>query len=183
MESPLSRTDLLREIRKMRFEEAYEGWREKRLTQEEAGQVLGMSERNFRRYVVRYEAEGLKGLIDQRIEQVSSRRAPVDEVLAVVEKYQNWHDGWNVKHFHSWYRREGMGERSYSWVKKVLQEASAVPRAKARGKHRRKRERRPLPGMLMHQDGSRHAWVSIASNLSGSCRVYGSHRKPGETST
>jgi hypothetical protein len=160
MESPLSRTDLLREIRKMRFEEAYEGWREKRLTQEEAGEVLGMSERNFRRYVVRYEAEGLEGLIDQRIEQVSSRRAPVDEVLAVVEKYQSWHDGWNVKHFHSWYRREGMGERSYSWVKKVLQEASAVPRAKARGKHRRKRERRPLPGMLMHQDGSRHAWVA-----------------------
>jgi hypothetical protein len=159
METPLSRTSLLREIRKMRFEEAYEGWREKRLTQEEAGQLLGMSERNFRRYVVRYEAEGLEGLIDQRIEQVSRRRAPVDEVLAVVQTYQSWHDGWNVRHFHSWYRREGMGTRSYSWVKKVLQEASAVPRAKARGKHRRKRERRPLPGMLLHQDGSRHAWV------------------------
>ena len=159
METTLSRTDLLREIRKMRFEEAYEGWREKRLTQEEAGTLLGMSERNFRRYVLRYEAEGLEGLIDRRIDEISSRRAPVDEVMRVVDLYQSRYDGWNVRHFHAWYRRESAGMRSYSWVKNVLQAASAVPRAKARGKHRRKRERRPLPGMLVHQDGSRHEWV------------------------
>lgn len=53
MEAALNRTGVLREVRKMRFEEAYEGWRVKRLTQEEAGLLLGMSERNFRRYVVR----------------------------------------------------------------------------------------------------------------------------------
>jgi len=159
METALSRANLLRETRKMRFEEAYEGWQAKRLTQEEAARILGMSDRNFRRYVGRYEAEGLDGLIDRRIEQISSRRAPVDEVLKVIEAYQARHDGWNVSHFHSWYRREALGTRSYSWVKNVLQVASVVPRAKARGKHRRKRERRPLPGMLLHQDGSRHKWV------------------------
>ena len=75
METSLSRAHLLREVRKMRFEEAYEGWRDRRLTQEEAGRLLGMSERNFRRYVGRYEADGLEGLIDRRIEQLSSRRA------------------------------------------------------------------------------------------------------------
>jgi hypothetical protein len=159
METALSRANLLRETRKMRFEEAYEGWQAKRLTQEEAARILGMSDRNFRRYVGRYEAEGLDGLIDRRIEQISSRRAPVDEVLKVIEVYQARHDGWNVRHFHSWYRRQALGTRSYSWVKNVLQGASVVPRAKARGKHRRKRERRPLPGMLLHQDGSRHEWV------------------------
>ncbi len=62
METPLSRTNLLREIRKMRFEEVYGGWQERRLTQEEAARVLGMSERNFRRQLGRYEADGLDGL-------------------------------------------------------------------------------------------------------------------------
>ena len=144
----------------MRFEEAYEGWVEKRLTQEEAGTLLGMSERNFRRYVLRYEAEGLDGLIDRRIEEISRRRAAVDEVMKLVDLYQRRYDGWNVSHFHAWYRNKEAGSRSYSWVKNVLQTANAVPRAKARGKHRRKRERRPLPGMLLHQDGSTHAWVA-----------------------
>ena len=147
----------------MRFEEAYEGWQARRLTQEQAGELLGMSERNFRRYVLRYEADGLDGLIDRRIEQVSKLRAAVDEVIGVVDLYQGKHDGWNVAHFYQWYKRQREEKkemvRSYTWVKNRLQEASVVPRAKARGQHRRKRERRPLPGMLLHQDGSRHEWV------------------------
>ena len=101
----------------MRFEEAYEGWQERRLTQEEAGRLLGMSERNFRRYVGRYEADGLQGLIDRRVEQISSRRAPVEEVMRLVNLYQSWHDDWNVQHFHDLYRRDGVGTRSYTWVK------------------------------------------------------------------
>ena len=73
MEAPVSRTRLLQEIRKMRFDEAYAGWQEKRLTQEEAALVLGVTDRSFRRYVVRYEAEGLEGLIDRRLEALSAR--------------------------------------------------------------------------------------------------------------
>jgi hypothetical protein len=142
----------------MRFEEAYERWNVGRLTQAEAAHVLGMCERSFRRYVVRYEAEGLDGLIDRRLEQVSGRRAPVDEVLAVTEQYRQRHLGWNVRHFHSWYRREG-GQRSYTWVKQRLQAAGLVAKGKAKGAHRRKRERMALPGMMIHQDGSRHEWV------------------------
>lgn len=72
----MRRTDLLQEIRKMKFEEVYEGWNEGRLTQAEAAQILGMCERGFRRYLSRYEAEGLDGLIDRRLEQVLNRRAP-----------------------------------------------------------------------------------------------------------
>ena len=78
----------------MRFEEAYERWNVGRLTQAEAAQLLGLCERSFRRYVVRYEAEGLAGLADRRLEQVSQRRAPVDEVLAVTDRYQRQHLGW-----------------------------------------------------------------------------------------
>ena len=163
MEAAISRTQLRRETRKMRFTEAYEGWQERRLTQEQAGELLGMSERNFRRYVVRYEAEGLEGLIDQRIEQVSKLKAAVDEVMGVVDQYQSRHGGWNVAHFYQWYKRQRQERqekpRSYTWVKSRLQEARVVPRAEGRGRHRRKRDRRPLPGMLLHQDGSTHEWV------------------------
>ena len=142
----------------MRFEETYEGWNAGRLTQFEAARILGMCERSFRRYLLRYEAEGLEGLIDRRLEQASRRRAPVDEVIALTEQYRTRHSGWNIKHFHGWYQRAG-GSRSYTWVKKRLQEAALVPKTKKRGAHRKRRERSALPGMMIHQDGSTHEWV------------------------
>lgn len=143
----------------MRFEEAYSGWEGGRLRQEEAARLLGICERTFRRYVERYEDRGIEGLIDQRLGQVSRRRAPVDEVLAVTESYRRRHLGWNAKHFYAWYQRAG-GQRSYTWVKRRLQEADLIKRAKKRGAHRKRRERAALVGMMLHQDGSRHEWVS-----------------------
>jgi len=154
----MKRTQLLQELRKMRFEQAWEGCSEGRLSQFEAAQLLGMSERNFRRYCRRFEEDGLDGLIDRRLGQVSHRRAPVDEVMAMSERYRSRYQGWNVKHFHAWYRREG-GTRSYSWVKSRLQEGGLVVKAPGRGKHRKRRERAAWPGMLLHQDGSTHQWV------------------------
>jgi len=142
----------------MRFEEAYGGWQERRLTQEEAARLLGVCERTFRRYIDRYEEDGLQGLIDKRLSQLSQRRAPVDEVMRLVDQYRRRHEGWSAKHFYGWYRRDG-GTRSYTWVKSRLQEAQLVAKAKQRGAHRKRRERRPLPGMLLHQDGSTHEWV------------------------
>ncbi|MHB1300919.1 MAG: ISNCY family transposase [Burkholderiales bacterium] len=149
----------LQETRKMRFEEALSGWRAGRLTQEEAARLLGVCERSFRRYLNRYEEAGLDGLIDKRLEQVSHRRAPVDEVLSVTELYRKRYAGWNVNHFYAWYRREHGGTRSYSWVKNALQGQGVVAKAPGRGKHRKRRERAPLIGMMIHQDGSTHEWV------------------------
>ena len=143
----------------MRFEEALSGWRAGRLTQEEAARLLGVCERSFRRYMNRYEEAGLDGLIDKRLEQVSHRRAPVDEVLSVTELYSKRYAGWNVNHFYAWYRREHGGTRSYSWVKDTLQGQGVVAKAPGRGKHRKRRERAPLIGMMIHQDGSTHEWV------------------------
>ena len=154
----MRRTEWLQETRRMRFEEAYRGWTESRLTQEEAAQLLGVCARTFRRYIDRYHDEGLDGLIDKRLSQVSHRRAPVDEVMELVDRYRDRHQGWNVKHFHSWYRRSG-GQRSYSWVKNTLQAAGSVKRAPRRGAHRKRRERAAWPGMMVHQDGSTHQWV------------------------
>lgn len=155
----MRRTEWLQETRKMRFTEAYGGWQAKRLTQEEAARLLGVCERTFRRYIDRYEEAGLEGLIDKRLEQVSSRRAPVDEVFKLEEWYRHRYTGWNVKHFYAWYRREHQGERSYSWVKKTLQETGLVTPAVKGGVHRKRRERMPMAGMMLHQDGSRHEWV------------------------
>ena len=154
----MRRTELLQEIRTMRFEEVYAGWTERRLTQEEAARVLGVCSRTFRRYMDRYEDGGLEGLADKRLTQASFRRAPVDEVMALTQLYQARHRGWNVKHFYSWYRRDG-GQRSYTWVKNTLQSQTLVSRAPKRGAHRKRRERSPLSGMMLHQDGSNHEWV------------------------
>ena len=155
----MRRTELLEEIRKMRFEEVYLGWSESRLTQEQAAQILGICDRTFRRYIDRYEDGGMSGLSDKRLTQASFRRAPVDEVMSVVQQYQGRYRGWNVKHFHSWYRRDG-GRRSYTWVKNTLQAKGLVLKSPKRGVHRTQRERAHLPGMLLHQDGSSHEWVS-----------------------
>ncbi len=154
----MRRTEWLQETRRMRFEEAYGGWQARRLTQEEAGRLLGVGERTFRRYVDRYEDEGFEGLRDKRLTQTSPRKAPGAEVQDVVARYRDRHQDWNVKHFYSWYRRDP-GGRSYTWVKTQLQEAGLVTRGKGKGAHRKKRERSPWPGMMVHQDGSTHEWV------------------------
>ena len=146
----------------MRFEEAYEGWSGGRLTQAEAAMLLGQCERSFRRHVERYKADGLDGLLDKRLSQISKRRASGAEVDKVVQTYRNGFAGWNVAHFHSKYRSEMQGTRSYSWLKTVLQGAGLARTAKRRGKHRIKRERAPLPGMMLHQHASTHRWVADA---------------------
>ena len=125
-----------------RFEEAYDGWIEKRLSQEEAARILGVSDRTFRRYVERYDDGGMEALHDQRISRASHRRAPVDEVMTLTERYRARHTDWSARHFHTWYKRDG-GTRSYTWVKTRLQEARLIKKAPRRGVHRKRRERAP----------------------------------------
>src|SRR3990167_5558984 len=155
----MRRTEVLQEIRQMRFEEAYEGWTEKRFTQEEAARLLNVSDRTFRRYLIKYEEEGLEGLIDHRLNQISHRRAPVDEVFALTNLYCTRYRGWNVKHFYSFYKRKHSGTRGYTWVKTTLQKEGIVTKSSKRGAHRKKRERASMEGMMVHQDGSGHEWV------------------------
>ena len=154
----MKRTEWLQETLRMRFEEAYGEWQERSLTQEEAARILGVSDRTFRRYVDRYEESGLEGLVDKRLNQISHRRAPIDEIMALEDLYRSRYEGWNAKHFYSWYKRQG-GTRSYTWVKIRLQEARLRPKASKKGAHRKRRERSALPGMILHQDGSSHEWA------------------------
>ena len=158
-DTPISRARYVQENRKMRFQEAYEGWNEGRLSQAEAAQLLGQCERSFRRHIERFEADGMDGLLDRRLSQISRRRASSAEVDHVVQLYKSSFAGWSLAHFHSKYKAEFKGQRSYSWLKSVLQGAGVVKASKRRGKHRIKRERAPLAGMMLHQDASTHRWV------------------------
>ena len=157
----MSRTELLREVRMKRFEEVYDRWRRRRITQEEAGSILGVTARTFRRWVARYEAGGLEALRDRRVAGPSPRRAPPEEVAVLEVLYRDGHTGWNVRHFHSEvYVTEQGGTRSYTWVKDRLQEAGLVKRGRRKGSHRERRERKSAAGTMLHQDASTHEWVA-----------------------
>jgi transposase len=157
---PMTRTKLLQEIRIMRFKEAYDDWTNHNISQVEAARLLGVCERTFRRHINRYEEAGLDGLIDKRLSQLSHRRAPVDEVMTLTELYRSRYEGFNVKHFYHFYKQHHKGNRSYTWVKNTLQTDKLVKKVSKRGKHRKCRPRAPYSGMMLHQDGSTHEWVS-----------------------
>lgn len=155
----MSRTGVLQEIRMLRFEEIYDRFRGGRLSAVEAAEWLGVSERTFRRQRGRYEEAGMDGLLDRRLGRPSPHRVPVDETARVLDLYRTRYAGWPVKHFHDHLvERHGVA-RSYGWTKSVLHAAGLVRPAPRRSAHRKKRPRRPVPGMLLHQDGSRHLWL------------------------
>ena len=143
----------------LRFEEIHDRFTKGRLSAAEAAEWLGVSERTFRRQRARYDEEGVSGLLDRRLGKASPHRVPADEVERVLELYRTRYAGWTVKHFHEHLvERHGMG-RSYGWTKSVLHASGLVRPAVKRSAHRKKRPRRPVPGMMLHQDGSRHLWV------------------------
>jgi len=135
-------------------------WEAGRLSACDAAELLGMSERSFLRYRRRYEEEGLEGLFDRRLGKASARRVAADRVAWVLDAYRTRHAGWTVKHFHDHLRERHGFALSYTWTKTTLQRAGVVSRAPRRGAHRRRRERKPCVGMMVHQDGSRHEWLA-----------------------
>ena len=96
----MSRTTLLQERRMQTFQNVLGHWQARRLSALEAAEMLGMSERSFRRYRRRYEDDGLDGLFDRRLDKASARRVPADRIEWVLEQYRTRHTGWTVKHFH-----------------------------------------------------------------------------------
>ncbi len=130
----------------------------KKITWWQAAEILGISDRHMRRWRERYVEEGYNGLFDRRRGQPSRRRVPMATVEKVFALYREKYFDLNVQHFHEKLQAEHGIELSYTWVKQALQGAGLVGRGRKRGAHRKRRERRPLPGMLLHIDGSRHQW-------------------------
>ncbi len=143
-----------------RFAEAFEQYQGRGLTAEEAGELLGMSGRNFRRLCNRYEEDGVVGLRDRRIGKISPRRAPAGELARMQELFRERYRDFTVKHFHEQLVKRHNYKLCYTVTRLSLQAAGLVAKAKRRGAHRKKRTRRPLPGMLLFQDGSTHRWIA-----------------------
>ena len=131
-----------------------------RITWMAAAEIAGVSDRTMRRMKQRYEDFGYDGLFDQRRGKRSILRIPMDTVEGVLKLYQETYFDHSVRHFHEKLREVHGIDVSYSWVKQALQGAGLVAKRNKRGRHRRRRPRRPLPGMLLHIDGSKHRWFT-----------------------
>ncbi|WP_456727712.1 ISNCY family transposase [Bradyrhizobium sp. USDA 3364] len=143
----------------MRFSDLLERTEARELTQEAAAEVLGISVRTFQRWAERYEAEGDEGLVDRRMGRRSPRRAPEEELERMLGLFRDKYADFTVKHFHEQLQKRHDYMLGYTVTKLALQAAGLVRKAPKRSAHRKKRPRRPLPGMLLHQDGSRHVWI------------------------
>src|ERR1700747_251583 len=130
----------------------------KKITWWQAAEILGFSDRHVRRIRERYQEFGYESMFDKRRGQPSPKRVPVATVEKVLALYREKYFDLNVRHFHEKLREQHAMDLSYTWVKSALQGAGLVARQRQRGVHRKRRSRRPLPGMLLHIDGSRHQW-------------------------
>jgi transposase len=144
----------------MRFEELLERFEGGSLSHDEAAAALGISERTLRRWRQRYEEEGVEGLVDRRVGRPSPRRAPEDELERMRALYQQDYQGFTIKHFHEKLEQRHGYKLGYTTTRLYLQKTGTVQPAPRRGAHRRKRPRRPMGGMLLHQDGAKHAWFA-----------------------
>jgi transposase len=127
----------------------------------QAAEILGVSTRTMRRYRWGLDKWGYDSLFDRRHRRPSPRSVPVGEVKRILGLYRERYRGWNTRHFYQTLRREHGVRVSYTFVKQALQEAGLVPKRQARGRHRRRRERKACFGEMLHIDGSKHAWLSL----------------------
>ena len=130
----------------------------KKITWWEAAEIIGVTGRTMRRWRERMEIGGYAGLSDRRKGKPSATRVPLATVEEVLRLFKEDYFDLNMRHFHEKLSEEHGIALSYTWVQKALQGAGLVPKGRKRRKHRRRRERRPMPGMMLHIDGSKHQW-------------------------
>ena len=161
----MGRTGVVQEIRQMRFEAILDRHEQGELSQIEAAEMLGISERSLRRWRDRLREDGVEGLKDRRLGKPSSRRAPADEIVRMLGLYQEHYAEFTVKHFHDQLKKRHNYSLGYTLTKRCLHRAGLVVPAPRRSAHRKKRPRRPLVGMMLHQDGSRHLWIPALEGM------------------
>ena len=161
----MRRSEALQGVRVMRFLDILGRYEAAEFNQLEAAELLGVDERTFRRWRQRFEDAGEAGLLDRRLGKASGKRVPIDREHEVEALYRERYQGFTAKHFHEHLVAKHNFAWSYTWTKTFLYSKGLLEKAKRRGAHRRKRPRRPLPGMMLHQDGSRHVWVQGQSAL------------------
>lgn len=156
----MRRTTAHQGVRMIKFVNILGRYQSAELSQLEAAELLGMGERSFRRWRDRYDENGESGLLDRRLGKASGKRVPVDRSEEVETLYRTRYSGFTARHFHEHLVKDHGFTWGYTWTKIFLHSKGLLEKAARRGAHRRKRERRPLPGMMLHQDGSTHAWLN-----------------------
>lgn len=156
----MRRTEALQGVRMLKFIDILSRTEAGDFNQMEAAALLGIGERTFRRWRTRFEDEGEAGLADRRLGRASGKRVPVDRSEEVEALYRTRYAGFTAKHFHEHLVKDHAFAWGYSWTKGFLHAKGLLKKAERRGAHRRKRPRRPMPGMMLHQDGSRHFWLA-----------------------
>jgi transposase len=155
----MRRSEALQGVRVIKFTSILGRYEAAELNQIEAAELLGIDERTFRRWRQRFEDDGEAGLLDRRLGKASGRRVPIDREHEVEALYRERYSGFTAKHFHEQLVTRHNFAWSYTWTKTFLHSKGLLEKAARRGAHRRKRPRRPMPGMMLHQDGSRHVWL------------------------
>src|SRR6266853_1039513 len=156
----MGRAGVLQGVREMRFEALLDRHERGELNQQEAAEMLGIGERTFRRWRDRLRDEGPVGLRDRRIGKPSSRRAAVAEIQRMLGLYEERYTGFTAKHFHEQLQKRHDYKLGYTVTRLALHGAGLTKPAPRRSAHRKKRPRRPLVGMMLHQDASRFAWLA-----------------------
>ena len=156
----MRRSEAHQGVRMIKFLDVLSRYEAAEFSQSDAAELLGVGERTFRRWRQRYEDDGEAGLLDRRLGKVSSKRVPLQREAEVEALYKTRYAGSTAKHFHERLCRDHGFAWGYTWTKTFLHSRGLIEKAKRRGAHRRKRPRRPLPGMMLHQDASRHVWLA-----------------------
>lgn len=146
-------------VKAMKIQEVILRAASKQIRWTEAAEIIGVSYRTMKRWKARYEEHGYDGIFDRRMRRPSPKRVPFQELQTILELYRTTYDGFNVTHFHEKLQKYHHITRGYTFVKTALQTAGLVPKSPSRGKHRRRRPRKPLIGMMLHLDGSSHEWI------------------------
>jgi len=131
----------------------------KQITWIQAADIIGVTARQMRRLKTLYERQGYAGLQDHRGGRPRRKRIPLQVIRKLCDLKRKIYPDFSVRHFYEYATGKHGLKISYNWARLVLEEAKIVEKAPARGKHRRKRERRPMTGMLLHIDGSTHTWI------------------------
>jgi transposase len=156
----MRRTEAHQGVRMIKFSSVLSRYEAAELSQLEAAELLGVGERTFRRWRIWFEDEGEAGLLDSRLGKASGKRVPQDRSDEVEALYRTRYAGFTAEHFHEHLVKDHLFSWGYTWTKKFMHSKGLLEKAKRRGAHRRKRERRPLPGIMLHQDASTHVWLA-----------------------
>jgi transposase len=155
----ITKVKLLQEVIKMRFENIYQRHIQRELTIDEAADLLGCSEKTFRRKKIRYEEQGFEGLLDRRLGNKPPNKVAADEVVGIMTLYKEKYYDFTAKHFHEQLVKKHQFAHSYNFVRLNLQKQGLKKNKSRGGLHRKKRARKSMIGMMIHQDASTHQWL------------------------